>query len=249
MSAFYFGADDRPLFGFHHAPTETARGAVVACPAWGLEYQYSHRALRVLARNLAAIGLHVLRFDYSGTGDSWGETADADLDRWQDDVDLAIREIRAIGRQQPVSLVGLRLGGAVAARAAAARDDVRNLVLWDPILDGQGWVRETQRRAAPKLAGHVLNGRPEEFGGAVVSSTFVEQALAIDPRLVGAGLADHVLLLETQTDTRWQKLASEASVQHEHVPDASPWIEDVSIWSGQIPARAMRRIVEWIEQH
>jgi hypothetical protein len=36
----------------------------------------------------------------------------------------------------------LRLGGALAALAATERADVEQLVLWDPIIDGAGYVQE-----------------------------------------------------------------------------------------------------------
>ena len=115
MSAFFFGKAGRQLYGFYHAPLGTANGAVVICPAWGSEYQYAHRALRVLALRLAEGGMHVLRMDYSGTGDSWGDTTDADVEQWSRDVGIGIDELRAMSDASRVDVVGLRVGGLIAA--------------------------------------------------------------------------------------------------------------------------------------
>ena len=43
------------------------------CYPWGSEYIYAHRSLRLLAQRRAAAGIHTLRFDYFGTGDSDGD--------------------------------------------------------------------------------------------------------------------------------------------------------------------------------
>ena len=140
MTAFFLGQTERALFGIHHAPRGEALGAVVLCNSWGREYQFAHRALRVLAKRLAERGLHVLRFDYSGVGDSWGHTTDGRVSQWLDDIDTAIEELRAMTGSARVHLVGMRLGGLLAALVTARRSDVDQLVLWDPITQGTDWL-------------------------------------------------------------------------------------------------------------
>ena len=41
---------------------------------------------------LAERGQHVLRFDYRGTGDSFGELAEVSVHDWVEDIALAVRE-------------------------------------------------------------------------------------------------------------------------------------------------------------
>ena len=66
-----FGPDGQQRLGIYHAPRASVagEGGVVLCAPIGQEYMRTHRPLRQLALALADAGLHVLRFDYHGTGD------------------------------------------------------------------------------------------------------------------------------------------------------------------------------------
>ena len=81
MVPLYFGSKQRRLFGIHE-PAYAQVGpprAVLLCHAWGSEYLNSYRSMRFVADQLVAAGFHVMRFDYYGSGDSGGETTEADL--------------------------------------------------------------------------------------------------------------------------------------------------------------------------
>jgi pimeloyl-ACP methyl ester carboxylesterase len=144
MHAFHFGSSQKRLFGVYHPP-ETSRAAaagVVICQPAGHEYIRAHRALRNLAVRLSGAGLHVLRFDYYGTGDSAGEGDETTLAQWKADTGSAMDELKDMSDLSRVSLIGVRLGAAVAAMASAERTDVDALVLWDPVLRGVDYLRE-----------------------------------------------------------------------------------------------------------
>jgi pimeloyl-ACP methyl ester carboxylesterase len=66
----------------------------------------------------------VLRFDFRGCGDSEGDEAVAGTDAWRDDIGTAVEELKRRAGAARVALAGLRLGGTLAAQAAAGRDDV-----------------------------------------------------------------------------------------------------------------------------
>ena len=160
MRTFHFGTSGGRLLGvFHPAERQPARGtAVVICQPAGHEYIRAHRMIRTLATQLARLGTPTLRFDYYGTGDSEGEGADAGLSRWVDDTRVAIDEVERLAGVRGVALVGVRLGAAVAVRAAAGRDDVRRIVLWDPVLDGRAYLAGLEALHAAWLA---LGGRQD----------------------------------------------------------------------------------------
>lgn len=245
MSAIFFGSPRRPLFGFQHAPAGPIEGAVLLCPPWGQEYEYAHRALRVLAQRLAERGRFVLRFDYSGTGDSWGETTESDLDQWSDDVATAVEELKLVSGVPTPDLVGLRLGGYLAARHAAEFGDVGRVVLWDPVVDGRSWMAEVP--GSTSLAVADPDAAPE-FGRFAVSDRFLQQVEAIDRSAYEVDLAPAVLQLVTTADPPppSASLAGLAGVEFEHFPQPLPWVVDVAVWAGQIPARTLDRIVEWL---
>jgi exosortase A-associated hydrolase 2 len=141
---FYFGKEGRKLFGcFHQPPHETARrGAVLICQPIGHEYINSHRALRQLAVRLAEAGFSVLRFDYYGCGDSAGEFEQGSITRWLEDISTAVAELRVRAGVFQICVVGLRLGATLAALSGSWREVFESLVLWEPVIDGRGYLKE-----------------------------------------------------------------------------------------------------------
>ncbi len=196
MSGFFFGPPDRELYGFYHPPVGDGR-AVILCPSLGLEYQYAHRALRVLAQRLAENGSHVLRFDYRGTGNSWGKDTEVDLDQWCDDLDLAARELRTMSGKPRLDFVGLRLGGAVAQKVGEEFGGVDRLVLWDPVLNGADWIRG-QLSVAGKHSQSSAEGTTDEgleVGCHLASPSLLEQIDAIRTHGLDGGCFGEVFFL------------------------------------------------------
>jgi alpha/beta superfamily hydrolase len=70
--------------------------------------------MRLLAKQLSDAGLHVLRFDYHGTGDSSGEVGAGQFDVWVNDVALAADELLEISGVDSLTVVGLRTGAQLA---------------------------------------------------------------------------------------------------------------------------------------
>jgi pimeloyl-ACP methyl ester carboxylesterase len=145
---------------------------VVICNPWGAEHINAHRALRQLSRKLSGAGLHVLRFDYFGTGDSAGDMTQTDLPGWENDIKSAIAELESITGSTRVSLIGLRLGATLAAKVAVWLDPrVNSLVLWDPVVDGRAYLDElyAASRLGPTADGQLvarpLVSRPPDLGG------------------------------------------------------------------------------------
>lgn len=247
MSGFFFGPPQRQLFGYFHDGGYAADRAALLCPPWGIEYENSHRAMRMLAQRLADAGHHVLRFDYSGTGDSWGETTAADLDRWQEDVALAIRELQTRSGCTEVCLVGLRLGAHVAATAVGRRAPVSSVVLWDPVVDGMAWTDEVASRCDPARP----FGEFIECGNRLVSTRFFEQLTGLDRSVWNALGHAPALVITTgpRTDETVVRVLpqSRGHIEIAHVEDATPWLEELSIWQGMLPTKVLRRIVDWCE--
>lgn len=138
MHSFFFGDSKKPLYGvIHHPEGEHFRNsAILICNSVGHEYIRCHRELRRLADKLAAAGYYVLRFDFSGVGDSAGNFEDFDLSHWQDDIQLACEELKAVSGQQQIDCVGVRLGATVAFNAVPVAG-FGKLVLWDPVVYGK----------------------------------------------------------------------------------------------------------------
>jgi pimeloyl-ACP methyl ester carboxylesterase len=107
-----------------------------------MEFVSTYPTLRVLADRLADEGLLAMRFDYACTGDSAGDYREpGQLDRWLDSVAEAVAYVRAAGAPS-VSIVGLRMGALLAAHTLPRCGPISQLVLWDPCVSGNAYVRE-----------------------------------------------------------------------------------------------------------
>jgi pimeloyl-ACP methyl ester carboxylesterase len=190
--ALHFGDAAAPLFGVYHPATRAAGAprAIVICNAFGAEYMVSHHALRRIAITLAANGYDVLRFDYYGTGDSAGEPEEVSLARWTDDIVLASDELLGVSGAERVSLLGVRLGVALACRAAArAPAVVDRIIAWDPVLRGDGylaWLRWAEHARQPQRGGetHVLgHALPAVMAKELMAMDETAFATRLGPRL------------------------------------------------------------------
>ena len=181
MNPFYFGDSASPLFGVYTPARGTAsKGSVVLCYPIGAEYMRAHRAYRQLTNLLSRAGFDVLRFDYSHTGDSAGDAIDSSLAGWIQDLGTAIEEMKEMTGHAEVSLAGLRMGAAIAATAAAARDDIRHLVLWDPVVRGDAYAADL--RLAADSALESANGKGPTLGvaGFPISPDLLAEVTAVD---------------------------------------------------------------------
>ena len=143
----FFPSGDRALFGVLHRPPAGAgaRPAFVFCHPLAEEKLWTHRVFVSYARQLAAAGYPVLRFDATGSGDSEGNFSDLSMTVLGDDVRAAIAEVRRQTGATAVSLLGLRLGATVAMMVADEVPDVRHLVLWAPVTEGEKYLQELLR--------------------------------------------------------------------------------------------------------
>ena len=144
ITPLYFGESREKLFGIYHAPRPRSGRdeGILLCYPIGQEYMVSHWAFRKLSNLLSRAGFHVFRFDYFGTGDSAGESGGGTVSRWIADVRSAVRELQRISGLNTVSIVGLRMGAALAAEACALDVHMKNLVLWDPVVSGKKYMEE-----------------------------------------------------------------------------------------------------------
>ena len=146
---FFNRPDERQLYGVHHSPRSSSQStprAIVFCPPLGQEYIRTHWACKLLAKQLARGGAHVLRFDWSGHGHSSGNIDQSlSLQEWIDDVGLAVDWVREESKADSVMLVGLRFGATLAALAAEQRHDVYSLVAWEPVINGTDYLQDLRK--------------------------------------------------------------------------------------------------------
>lgn len=176
-------------FGWLHEPPggTGCDVAVVISTAFSTDAAIAHCSLVLLANQLAAAGYPALRFDYPGTGDS----PDGDLERgeghwvaWKRSVHDAADWLRAATGARRVVLCGLRIGATLATLAGVERDDVAGLVLFEPVVVGESYVRQLS------LEAELLTGRSPgaadgfEHHGLRFSACALGQMASVDLRRV-----------------------------------------------------------------
>ncbi|HET6343384.1 MAG TPA: alpha/beta hydrolase [Myxococcota bacterium] len=146
-TAKFFGEASKQLLGVYHPPRGAGAGdrGVLLCYPGPQEYMRTHWAFRNLADLLTRAGLHVFRFDYYGTGDSAGASDAGSVSQWLEDIVLAATELQDVAGVTRISLVGLRVGAALAALACRGRLRARELVLWEPVVDGAAYLEELRQ--------------------------------------------------------------------------------------------------------
>lgn len=249
MNPFYFGSSDRPLFGIYHPPSsDTVRsGGVVLCPAIGQDYMRTHRGLKQLASQLAKAGFPVLRFDYFGTGDSGGESDAGTVDQWLEDIETAVQELKDTADVESVSLVGLRIGATLAARAATRRSDVDRVILWDPVLDGEDYV-DAMIRIAHDSGEHPVGGPNETVGvyGFPLTRALREGLSGVDLLNEGTDTEKVSFLVVSDEDAGYDRLRTSLpeAAGFAHVPTLSDWNDVERIGAMLLPQQIILTIVE-----
>ena len=141
MQPFFFGPSKSQLYGVFHDSygQHSEKRGLILCHPLGGEYMRSHRAFQVLAQKAGENGFPCLRFDYRDTGNSSGDGS-FQYGKLREDIHDAICELKDLADVSSVTLIGLRLGASLAYEVACSRDDVKELVLWDPILYGHHYL-------------------------------------------------------------------------------------------------------------
>jgi pimeloyl-ACP methyl ester carboxylesterase len=231
-----------------------------------------------MARALAERGYAVLRFDYTGAGDSSGDTTETSLDTHLDDLAAAVRELNArCPRLQRIGLIGLRLGAAYAALfAERTAGDARfaglanaPLVLWESVVDGEAYFLELLRsNMATQMA---VYGEVRENREALVARIRQGQPVNVDGYDIGKSLLDSagrpdlippvpqrhagpVLVLQISASEQakpredLQKLATLYARGTFARAIEQPFWREIKPFYGR--ARELQRLtLEWLEQH
>ena len=143
-----FGGPARGLVGMYQPAGSGGEAGICAllCNPFGQEAIRSQRMFKVLSDRLSRNGVSVLRFDYYATGDSAGEDHEGDIEGWTADVLQAHAELVRRSGGARCSWFGLRLGASLAALATLRMvGRPPHLVLWDPVVDGAGYLADLAR--------------------------------------------------------------------------------------------------------
>lgn len=252
MIPLRFGPPASSLYGVFHPAAQRGsdpRG-VLLCNPFGQEAVRIHRLFRVLAERLAREGIACLRFDYHASGESQGDDHEADLDRWTQDIGVADALLRQRAGASQTDWVAPRLAGALAARASAAVAQApRQIVLWDPVTDGPGYVQA----AAPQADASALPGEHDMFGFGV-SQPLLEQMSAIGPSDYHGLRAQRAVLIAPQArESELARLAADLQasvpqVQQQALNIDFDWTSEEALNTALVPADGLAALSELLTE-
>ena len=156
-------------------------------------------AARRIAGRLAAMGIAVLRFDFTGLGHSDGEFENTSFSSNVEDLHAAYQSLKDRG-MAPAMLIGHSLGGAAVLKAAAQIPDIKGVVTIGAPFDPEH-VTHNFSAAIPTILEHgkaevSLGGRPFTIG-----KNFVEDVSEIALRECLTKLDAALLVMHAPLDS------------------------------------------------
>ena len=242
----WFGPSDAPLFGTVHVPAGgRARGGVVLCPALGKEQVDSYRGMTLLAQKLCADGLLVLRFDYAGTGDSWGDQdRPGAVDRWQRSIVDAVDYVRGCGVAD-VGLVGLRVGALLACSVADECGPLTTVTLWDPVVRGRSYLHEQRALYSVSVTTDSDADPRVSIIGAVLHPDSAADFSALDAASATTDAAVLVATRPERGDSKPVRRLVEALSAHEHTLSAHEDFLEPSDFEVIMPFADIAYLARW----
>ena len=216
---------------------------------------------RVLATQLERAGYAALRFDYSGTGDSLGDSQAATIDAWVGDIAIAADRLKSASGAARLAVVGLRFGATLATLAGARGDlRLRHLVLWDPVVDGAAYIRELAQQHRVYMREEIgdgwvdrlelaADGMPVEAIGTPVGQALGGQIAEIDLS-VTLPAAEQLTVVTTRMTPELDRLRPRlpAWTRWLEMADSPAWNADAALNAMTVPMDIVRAIVGRIEE-
>lgn len=177
-----FECKGQQIVGMLHVPSGRAR-----CPAALLLHGFTgtkteiHRMFVKLSRRLAEHGIASLRFDFRGSGDSAGEFEELTI---RSQILDSLEALKFLSRQEPINprriaLVGMSLGGAIAAHVVAREPKkIKSLVLWAPVAEGAGILDDL---STPDAVASLAQTGITDYEANLVGVQFIRQFAEMKP--------------------------------------------------------------------
>ncbi len=187
--------------GILHVPM----GCNAPCPAVTFFHGFTgtkvepHRIFVKTARELASIGFYALRFDFRGSGDSAGDFSEMTIGGEISDAIKSIDVLTAMQGVDPerIGILGLSMGGCVAACVSGQDDRVKSTVMWAPLSDDP----PDRRQEILERSKHTPT--PEEIAQSnanVVGKAFYEELPNISPSSIIQQFTGPLLVIHGSAD-------------------------------------------------
>ena len=243
-------------FGMLH-PAGGTHGVVI-CGSLGDEAMNTYRPLVFLAEKFAAAGFPALRLEYYGVGDSAGEDGEPGrFQEWLNGIAVGVRWLRENCGVGSVTLVGVRIGAAIAARSACCIECVDNLICLAPVRRGRRFLREMTLAANATAAiwqveSHINDGNWFEAHGVRIDRATHDALEQLDMAKLPRRPVPRALVLDRPDSPGGGATAGAlrdlgVEVTHDTSADLDGMLRDP--YENAVPHAAFQRAVAWMSEH
>ncbi len=195
-----FQNEEKTLYGMLHLPEgQGPHPAVALLHGFTGHRSESHFIFTKQARHLAGHGVAALRFDFRGSGESEGDFSEMTVEGEISDAAAALDFLSA----QPeidaarLGLLGLSLGGCVAACLSGRDPRVKVLVLWSAPAN----LRRLLEKGAAEASQPISNiGGGYDIGGLLIGPGLIGDLLSLQPLEEVAGFSGPALVVHGTHD-------------------------------------------------
>jgi len=241
-----FTSQGQMVAGMLHLPERARAPGIIMCHGFTGHKAEAHRLFVNAARGFRDHGIAVLRFDFRGSGDSAGEFRDTTISAEIADAGAALDHLvsRPEVDAERVGVLGLSLGGCVAACLAGRDSRVKALVLWAATAHPE---RITERLASNFGGADLL-----DFSGWGLGRAFMEDAPQVRPLADAARYAGPALVVHGSDDqsvpaadaSDYQQALGGTKTVHivagsDHVFSSIPWKAEAIAASREFLVRAL----------
>ena len=137
----YINCGNNNIFAVIHTPDNIAnKKGIIFIHPYAEEKQRVDRILVNCARQLCSNGYFVMRFDFFGCGDSEGNFEELSYESQLSDLRIVTKFfVKATGVEK-IFLFGVRLGSNIAIQYAGVDNNITNIILWSPIINGADYA-------------------------------------------------------------------------------------------------------------
>jgi exosortase A-associated hydrolase 2 len=218
------------------------RGSIVHVPPFGEEMNKTRTMTSLQATRMADMGFRVLVPDLSGTGDSYGDFANATWDDWKEDI-RAVLEVFEVTSEPDYWLWGVRLGVPLALDAMeTVKTRPAGVIAWSPVQNGSIFLNQLFRMRT--MASMLSGATKKESNSDLRSKLDSEGEIEIGGYTIGHALAASIEQLSLKD------LALRAGIPlswFEMIPDDDAVKSPVTLACAQeLEAGNVCAILEWV---
>lgn len=225
-----FEVAGKTLRGILHLP-EAGSGrypAIVLCHGFTGNKIGLHRIFVKAARHFQQAGYAVLRFDFSGCGDSDGDHFQITINDQVAETLAALEYVRALPGidRDSIYLAGLSMGGAVAALSAARAPGLAGLILWAPVTNMYDDIRGI---VGGELFSDAWSAGSADYMGFALGRPFLESLQVNFPLQAAANFQGPALIIHGTGD---EELRHQNAGFYQEARKDLPYATDVYLISG-----------------